>query len=959
MKKRIEIYNLLKRIEKATDIPLTNTLDPKILEVIHQQSGTEMVNYFYDLEASKKYHITENSCFSIQDLIYKDLFSELEITVFNKKIENKEIKENLKKYELSGFLEGLNSFVNVKNIVTSMLITEISKGEQVKTQNLEFKVGRKLILLFYSKILNHKIEQTIILDNDVCKEIIIELYRKTPRCFPIAKNFPKTCTLFSKTDKKTVDLIICILFFYSDKLSENVWQDAAIELQFPTENLAKILKKRFLNIINIYAKRIAIECFQMFQDLGIIEKNKIQKTYVFCSHIKFGVLGLEKLPHLYLEKNTEKIRKYKYENIADPYSVLQIFNQNIQHDFMTGKILDGDIWFKSMGLQKLNLVFIYQFLKNFVLILDKIKECDSKSLTLEEEEIHFLEQIFNISIINLEPELLAQIVYYCLDFSFEKNSLEKPEKLNIKNIINKIRTNKYILLKALKQLGILLKFETFEYMHKFDARGRAYPDASIIHHQMPLFRHFITFTSICKNKDLEKVACELYESVRDFKIDNLQSEIIRNITNKQRKVLPLRKFFGAKNIFETYLFYMDYINLATENLCFYSAYKLDARSSGLQIITMLLNDDALSQKIGMSNSREDVYTQFINFYKNHERKIEIHPLILDTSQKGLIDYIFTINQKTLKNYIEGEFIVAELTLMLTYFNFDVLKNYFKKDKKKEKKILTKYQILGFFEDFSNFYIFSQVLELFLIREKTRFEYLVQRALVKPALMTYFYGSTLQSRLTGYLDFFLTQKINNQSYTTDLVAFKKFVIELDCTMVKWIAFALPESIILIKAMRFSCNKKQFFCVPFETTHCIWEYTPFCSEKYSKSILNRDYKLKKYINQIDIKKLKTSFIANYIQFIDADLCSFIIGKLVAQQIPVRTTHDCFSCSHIHADALRKAIFEGYIYIIKQNYLEKHFKASNEIFYTFIQQQKQYYGSIPIKTENIPKDASTLVK
>lgn len=958
MKTRLEIYKKIKLLEKQINIPLTYNIDSQILDIINKQDSGQFVNYFFDLQTQRKLGITALTCFRIEKLIYSAIFEEFKKTAFNQKFANKNIKEDLKNYKLTGFLAELDNFIEIKNLTTNIVLTQIlSKSD--KKHKIEYKLGRKILLLLYTKCINNNaFADTIKIDKDICKYILLELFRKTPRIFPLAQKFVDCKFFFFNTASTVIDLFIVLCFYYTEnKIVDNLWSSAAEELHLPVKDIHKILRKKFLNVVNIYAKIISVECLNIFLDINLIKVDK-NNTYTFCDGVEFFVLGVEKLPNLYLESPINRFDIYKFENISDSYSVHQILNDQIQHDFMTSSILDKSFWFKSMGLHRLNLIFINELLKNFLLIKNEIEENKNKKyLSITKDQISFIEQFFDISISSFKKDFLENIIFYCFDFTFKENELEKSEDLQIKNVINKIKNNKYIFLKCLTHISILLRFKHFEYAQKFDARGRAYPDASILNHHHPLFKLFITFDYVFTHHPiLEQVAIQLHHAVSEVNISKIFEGLKKNITTGKRRNLLLKEFFGEKKFFQKYLSYMDLINIANKKILFYTGYKLDARSSGLQIITMLLNNNKLAEKIGLTSENTDIYNQFVTFYHSLKKNIQLHKLSLDSSCEPLITYINNIDQKCLENYIQGNFDIEKLSNLLQYFNFKYLRKYFKKTATNE-QVLQKYKTLGFFKESLDFYIFINVIELFLERKKTQFDSIVHRQLVKPSLMTWFYGSSLQSRLKNYVDVFLNSELYCKA---NLPKFKNFAIELDSILRKWLYKFYPEALILIHALRKVCNKKEFNCVSLETAHAKWQYIPLCKDSYSKSILNKDFKLTKYSTEIDFKKLKSSFFANYIQFIDANICSSVVKNFKQLGVPIKTTHDCFECPYIFSNYLRKAIYDAYVDTIKQNYLKIHFEKTNKTFYDLIKSEKIKSGGWePIKIENIPMDASSLVK
>ncbi len=48
------------------------------------------------------------------------------------------------------------------------------------------------------------------------------------------------------------------------------------------------------------------------------------------------------------------------------------------------------------------------------------------------------------------------------------------------------------------------------------------------------------------------------------------------------------------------------------------------------------------------------------------------------------------------------------------------------------------------------------------------------------------------------------------------------------------------------------------------------------------------MQKFTDKVDYKKLSRSFIPNYIQYLDAVICSYIVTEMKSKEIPLITVH-----------------------------------------------------------------------
>ena len=90
--------------------------------------------------------------------------------------------------------------------------------------------------------------------------------------------------------------------------------------------------------------------------------------------------------------------------------------------------------------------------------------------------------------------------------------------------------------------------------------------------------------------------------------DRVNKKTIKLLDKQNNKAiyLPLLDFSNNKNnLFEAYLLYHDLININIKSYAMGSAYEVDARGSGFQIITSLLRS-GVSEACGMTNQK-DIY----------------------------------------------------------------------------------------------------------------------------------------------------------------------------------------------------------------------------------------------------------------------------------------------------------------------------------------------------------------
>lgn len=1018
MKQRILLNQYLLRISQLSGIPLIEDLDEKIKTNLENStklpiSINKKRNIFFNLKTNTKLNLNKKECLNIENLLYKNLIELTSIPHSKLHLSNLQ-KLNLNEYQLTGFLLELNSIIPIKQSIHHLFYNTLLKNNSdILAYKHEFKVGRQFITLLYNNLLNKKnINKQIKITEEIANTILLEIiHRKTPRPFNIYKLFNNFCKLLNNNNKDLLNLIIFSNLYFTQFsqffMSKNIliqqirkqqqYQDF---WQYNDIELFKILKSRILNIINIYAKKIGTEITKMYLDLNLIALSKKiikgNNTYIITNNFNFYSFLSDNLPRLYLEKNlTFHSKSFNKKQLNLNIETHQVFQAMIQNDRMDGIVTDSSFWHKSMGKSQLNIIFLKEIFKNIFYILKK-KNRKEKTLVLNENQIVLIEQLFGINCSAIQKlSTFNNFLYFCFDFS-SNPKLNFEIDSQAKMIVDKVKTQKYIFAKIIRFIHILIRFSHFEFEQKFDVRGRAYPYGLLNHHH-PQFKLFFTFkrknikeTPVTETNVKVKTAMIIASYLKNYNVCETTVAFINEMLDKNQKnkikEIPLIKFCTLKNkAFESYLYYNDLINLMIKNYTEATCYKVDARGSGFQIISMLLNLDTLAQSCGLNSTEDDLYTKFVKFYhsEKHSQKIFMHRITDNEIFEELCKILITKNNEELLRLLNGE----NLDLMAKIyplFDFEILKKLFpfsSKNKLFLKYIekLPKFQALGFFPNTEEkkkknkfkkcekwFCIFLSLVDLFIenpdeIYLMGTFSKFVTRKFVKNAIMTYFYGSSLISRCDQYKEYFLDilNETGENLNDFDMNEFKAFAIKLDLLITKWILKYLPESLILRNAIKSVCKSKTFINTIINSNHCLWYYCPLEKDSFSKSILSKDYKLIKYTDKIDYAKIGSSFLANYIQFCDAIICANIIKIFHFKNIPIKTTHDCFATPYKYSDELNSAIYLSYINFLNADYLKQHFSINNPELYKKILDKKSKFNNTPINITTIPIDASSLVK
>ena len=114
------------------------------------------------------------------------------------------------------------------------------------------------------------------------------------------------------------------------------------------------------------------------------------------------------------------------------------FFQVLEKDSMESYIKDSSIWFKSMGKSKLNLVFIKEVWKTFIIF--KKKKYFTGIFKLNDKQINFLENLFGVNLkICRTRKDFHKILFFMVDFAKKPKSFTKVFNVQLKMIVKKLR----------------------------------------------------------------------------------------------------------------------------------------------------------------------------------------------------------------------------------------------------------------------------------------------------------------------------------------------------------------------------------------------------------------------------------------------------------------------------------------------------------------------------------------
>lgn len=450
-----------------------------------------------------------------------------------------------------------------------------------------------------------------------------------------------------------------------------------------------------------------------------------------------------------------------------------------------------------------------------------------------------------------------------------------------------------------------------------------------------------------------------------------------------------------------------------QNIQLESYYSVDASSSGFQINAILLRSKKLADACGITSNTliEDIYMKFVDEF--HKKKILVTEIVNHFGRLGLSEFIMEYFRVLEKDKLgaalkledglsldDEELIKYDLTKLKkklfilvnhwyasykknpeglttlgdeaeTHVNYNVLPINLLVSLKSKYEIDTTTDQLVELETprrvikaervalkvFRIIFCLTYEKLLFIVYKK--YTLYVNRKLIKHGIMTLFYGSSNSTRRKNYVDNYIDQIIESEITIKekDETEFAKFARLIDRTLLRWVNQKYPEALILKKLfVKFNSTRNDradddlFKPSVIKNEHSSWYYKPLVATETFKSIYGVDYRLQKFTSEINRKKLKSSFLANYIQFCDASICADVTRIMAKKKIPLLTVHDCFRCPHEYYEELNNAIYQAYKNFYNQNPLYTHFSVENPKLIEELNHIKITSGIEPFSVEEI---------
>jgi hypothetical protein len=645
--------------------------------------------------------------------------------------------------------------------------------------------------------------------------------------------------------------------------------------------------------------------------------------------------------------------------------------------YLSGNLRKPDILNQSAESNKftINYAFTYEFFyllnetKEFFTVLKETEllsnndSVDSVKLNFSlnyigvnlNSYLNFISELFDINFTELYlidnvslKSLILEIVDYALDFNnnkkFELDYTKYKDALTLyyhfyKKIINNIYSKKLTLNEIFYELSIMSNFGYFMYSWFTDGRGRLYTKSMLTLQNMPILRCLISFY---KATNIEEYARYIYLDKNQQKLPYayIKDDLINSVNAIYRKKLTEYSITNYKEVtfmayckqlpignrFLGYALLLDYLKFQQnpEKHRFSHSISWDATNSGLQMMAILFKSQNLAQYCNLVDGSKDCYQVCEDTLKGQIASIRVFIkwLLHKFNIKSVPTNINKIDfEDSLKSHLTIEFLN---TVKIPHADV------FPKLSKVE--LILKYCL------------FYNTLQLD-IDDCVR-NTIIKRKTLKLLCMTTPYGSTRVGTSNQILDIVEYTYLNKGMWLDAKVlsvvsASMNIIYDL---FMHWFSKTLPEALILRNGTKEYCNpKNQWEIFKIESPYFNFDMYPIKNYETRYNIrAPRNSKSRRVVlryptNHLDWVKLQTSFPANIIHFMDANIISILAEKISkynqsAPRLHYYTNHDCFSVTPLHSIFIKQLLKESYTQLYQMDLLN-NLKACL-VFYQYIQ-------------------------
>lgn len=658
----------------------------------------------------------------------------------------------------------------------------------------------------------------------------------------------------------------------------------------------------------------------------------------------------------------------------------------------------------SANLENLNSVFAdstykinFKFAIEILNLLLLLNTTEIKDIINNEYLLYGLSELYKLNLVALKkydselPGLLFLLIKKCLDFNNHDHfdlSLELLNNNNNKNVVtsyktilieiqNSIYSYKLQLTGWMSHLTIMSILDYFVFRYFLDTRGRKYWIGSYLNPQLgTLQRNSLRFY----NEDNEDSSSD-EEFVTILSLLKSQIKSISNLEFNKLISLSKTELISLTDIkigdrFRLWLLITDFIDfsLKKKKFTFNTFFGLDATSSGLQMVSLLLKSSNLADFCGLKKNHTDIYTLHANLRKiflgqikslfkymseemicfltnsfSDKKNICIKTSILNS--KSIYTVFKKLPLKIRTQFLQKQLFILTQKGLTNEFNmikqliFTLNLSSLKRNAKQVTTFEFIYLTLQKFAFITKCLVENSSIELFLCSRNSS----------KTTIMTTLYGSTTFShkkQLTDACFSFCFKNgvlINNKLLRMLQMLSPMFSKILN----NWCKNDLFEFKLLHNVLSKHCTAQAWGTVfDFDLGHFNFTIKPYKQKliRLPVKILNKQ----KYIGftilnknaSLDFNSLRRGLTANLIQALDATILHKLFEKIAFHNnalsnknniIKIFSIHDSFHVNPLASLKLKSLLKETYMDFYKDDYFTKIFQIDYPAIYYAIKEIK----------------------
>lgn len=230
---------------------------------------------------------------------------------------------------------------------------------------------------------------------------------------------------------------------------------------------------------------------------------------------------------------------------------------------------------------------------------------------------------------------------------------------------------------------------------------------------------------------------------------------------------------------------------------------------------------------------------------------------------------------------------------------------------------------------------------------------ITRKFIKRPFMTASYGVTLNGASKQLLESFIDSYFDSKTLLSDkLYRDMKFLcgIVAKCIL-PWIHKTFPKAMKFLELVQRQCRLREFNHFVVKNPYFSYTYEPLLAKVAQMRIGKKLVRVSVRTNEVDYKRLSNAYVANFIQFCDAYICTLFVKMIKNQSF--FTIHDRWFISPYNAFELRNLVKKAYLQFSNTDLITYNFK-DDPIFMSVIENDP----TLKFSFSELQKDLETII-